>query len=64
VYVTCSVREQALRFIEREAGTQYIEEARAGIPPHDFKSLGEIEPYVKELVSNITARSAQKRCRL
>ena len=53
VYVTCSVREQALRFIEREAGKRYAVEAGASIPQRHFASLSEVEPYVKQLVSGM-----------
>ena len=58
VYVTCSVREQALRFIEREAGKQYAEEANASIPQRTFTSLSEVEPFVKQLVSDSHVHSA------
>ena len=50
MYVTCSVRERALRFIEREAGAQYVELARAGIPQRPFASLREVEPHIEQLV--------------
>jgi cytidylate kinase len=51
LYLTCSLRQQALRFIEREAGLHQAQQADQLLPHHPFSSLNDLVPYIQQFVS-------------
>jgi hypothetical protein len=50
VYLKCSIREQALRFLEREVSPKAFEKAKQLLPPGPFERMSQLAPALAELV--------------
>ncbi len=52
IYLTCSVREQALRYVDRIGGAAIAAAVRTGLPPNkQYSSLKEVAKDISALVS-------------
>ena len=49
LYLRCSIREQALRFLRREAGEQAYLEGKSQIPEKDYKNLESLNNEIESL---------------